>query len=120
MKHTSGSVLDEPQGWLGLFGVYLLAVIVLAFSAGFFSCASVPTLEQAKTGMRLACDALAVAIANGRQIPAPELAERVCDVERTAAVMTGIVERTEGLRQIVTDPDWFDLQPSLVHDAGAQ
>ena len=96
MKHTTRSNRGVFAAWLVLLGV---------------SCAGAqrPTLDQAKAGLALACDALAFAVAEGKTIPGAELADRVCDVERTAAVMQRLADSREPPREIITEPpEWLD------------
>lgn len=107
MKHWKRIVCVSRE----LAVLVLFAVLVNVAIAGAFSCASAqrPTLDQAKAGLRLACDALAFAVADGRTIPASELAERVCDVERTAGVMQRLADSREPPREIIAEPpEWLD------------
>lgn len=84
---------------------------IFALVLGLVACSGSqrPTLEQAKVGLALACDALAFAVAEGKTIPGAELAERVCDVERTAAVMQRLADSREPPREIIAEPpEWLD------------
>lgn len=83
-------------------------------------CGSQPTLQQAQAGLRLACDALAVATAAGTTVPAEELARQACDTERTSAIMAELVARAARNELVAEPPDWVDeLSPAPARDAGA-
>jgi hypothetical protein len=99
-------------GWGAVLGAYLIGVSLIGYSVGLFSCSAAqhPTVEQARAGLRLACDALAVATVQGTDVPAHELAALACDDERTSAVMRQLLERAKLARQLVTvpPPEWLD------------
>jgi hypothetical protein len=110
VKHTTGLQRGKLSPGLSLLALYL-AGSLLGYALGALSCAGAqrPTLAQAKAGLALACDALAFAVAEGKRIPGDELAARVCDVERTAAVMQRLADSREPPREIMTEPpDWLD------------
>lgn len=99
--------------------IVLVSVGLYAFAA--CGAAQHPTVDQARAGLRLACDALAVATAAGTDVPAHELAAQACDVERTTAIMRRLVESAATVRQLVTEPpEWLDAPSSpSPGDAGA-
>ena len=79
-----------------------------------------PTLADAQSAARFACEALAVQVTTGTPVPVDKVIARACRVERLVREMQAVIEAESGpivdeWPELAPAPDWHPLT-----DAGAR